>query len=73
MALIALRNHGMLSHWTADSVLHCMSVVGGHAEGESPSVSNLSYPSSSSSISSTYSSVNDKSSLRDGTYSAYYL
>jgi hypothetical protein len=34
MALIALRNHGLLSHWIVDSTLHCMAVVGAHAEAE---------------------------------------
>lgn len=68
MALIALRNHGMLSHWTADSVLHCMSVVGGHAEGESPSDPILSSLSSSSVPSS-----NMKCSLHDGACSTSYI
>lgn len=34
MALIALRNHGLLSHWIVDSTLLCMAVVGTHAEAE---------------------------------------
>lgn len=34
MALIALRNHGLLSHWIVDSTLQCMAVVGAHAEAE---------------------------------------
>ena len=37
MALIALRNHGLLSHWIVDATLHCMAVVGAHAEAEGES------------------------------------
>ena len=32
MALIALRNHGLLSHWVVDAVLFCIAVVGAHAD-----------------------------------------
>ena len=34
MSLIALRNHGLLSHWVSDTVLQCISIVGDDADDD---------------------------------------
>ena len=34
MSLIALRNHGLLSHWVSDTVLQCISIVGADADDD---------------------------------------